>query len=752
MSEFYPLIHSKQFKRKLKETLDKIDLNTSRYYNINFNPNPHQVFLKKFLNPNSPYKGILVKHNVGSGKTCTAIGIADAFKDDQREVIVLSPGIAIAEAFKKELRSCRDSLNLKKEPDIIVYKALGSNDEKYEKYLKDRYFDNKLIIIDEVHNLISSLTNPDNITTSRKMELLFGAKNSKFVMLTGTPMINGPSELAILFNLINGPIEGLKMKVTNADSELFNYLKSNNYVDFVEINKNNVVITSVPYGFSKNSDDYVTKDSKYAPTNLNIFKDKIEKFLKDKYSNITISDIESFNLPLFPKVLDEFDELYVNQDAEQNTIMNKTLFQSRIQGLVSSYGYTSIEPKIDKDGITITEKANYPTIYEHPIDYMTMSSDNQYQKYEEARLKEQKTERNSMIRQKMSQMSDSVTSYKSNSSAKCNVAFTNEVENLDEDGETLECSEALKRHFEKHKDNESKIDADIKLMSPKFHKVLERIKESDNEINVIYTDFVNFEAGVYSLMEMMIASGYARYGTPSKKLFVEYLNTSNNDFNNILDAFNSPENENGKIINTLFISRSAAEGVSFKNVRNLHILEFHWNLNREKQVIGRVSRYNSHASLNIEDRNVNVYKYLSRLPKKTANSESLNKMYKNDNGITSDVFKYNAAIRKEVLITQFLKAIDEASIDCENNYKNNCIPHLNFHPSYTENYQTKSIDAPKQTIRIKLPPYSFIPKRLHKKIFRLDESTKILYRESDIDFENKIALLDIDEKNFFIFI
>ena len=80
----------------------------------------------------------------------------------------------------------------------------------------------------------------------------------------------------------------------------------------------------------------MTKDSKYAPTNLNIFKDKIEKFLKDKYSNITISDIESFNLPLFPKVLDEFDELYVNQDAEQNTIMNKTLFQSRIQGLVSS--------------------------------------------------------------------------------------------------------------------------------------------------------------------------------------------------------------------------------------------------------------------------------------------------------------------------------------------------------------------------------------------------------------------------------
>ena len=56
------------------------------------------------------------------------------------------------------------------------------------------------------------------------MELLFGAKNSKFVMLTGTPMINGPSELSILFNLINGPIEGLKMKVTNADSELFNYL------------------------------------------------------------------------------------------------------------------------------------------------------------------------------------------------------------------------------------------------------------------------------------------------------------------------------------------------------------------------------------------------------------------------------------------------------------------------------------------------------------------------------------------------
>ena len=40
----------------------------------------HQAFLKNFMTPNTPYSGLLLLHGTGTGKTCSAVQIAENFK------------------------------------------------------------------------------------------------------------------------------------------------------------------------------------------------------------------------------------------------------------------------------------------------------------------------------------------------------------------------------------------------------------------------------------------------------------------------------------------------------------------------------------------------------------------------------------------------------------------------------------------------------------------------------------------------
>ena len=63
-------------------------------------------------------------------------------------------------------------------------------------------FDNKIVVIDEIHNLISMMTKGNTKIAPYLYELLMRAKNVTLVCLSGTPFINTPFELTILFNLL----------------------------------------------------------------------------------------------------------------------------------------------------------------------------------------------------------------------------------------------------------------------------------------------------------------------------------------------------------------------------------------------------------------------------------------------------------------------------------------------------------------------------------------------------------------------
>ena len=80
-----------------------------------------------------------------------------------------------------------------------------------------------------------------------------------------------------------------------------------------------------------------------------------------------------------------------------------------------------------------------------------------------------------------------------------------------------------------------------------------------------------------------------------------------------LGALNHVDNRYGAHIKVVLISKAAAEGLDFKNIRQIHIMEPWYNLSRIEQIIGRGVRNLSHCALPFEERNVEIYMHTTSL-------------------------------------------------------------------------------------------------------------------------------------------
>ena len=239
----------------------------------------HQKIVRDYLNIYSPYRGLLLFHGLGSGKTCSSIAIAEGLKTFKR-IIVMTPA-SLRMNYIEEMKSKCGDLMYKKnqywefiesrgnaELTRVLSQILMFSDDKfvranggawmvnvtkpsnYEteltpsqrvrvdrqidemintkydfinynglraeklKSMTDGYtrnpFDNAVIVIDEAHNFVSRIVNKLKRATSMAFRLynfLLSAQNAKVVLLTGTPIINYPNEIAVLFNILRGNID-----------------------------------------------------------------------------------------------------------------------------------------------------------------------------------------------------------------------------------------------------------------------------------------------------------------------------------------------------------------------------------------------------------------------------------------------------------------------------------------------------------------------------------------------------------------
>jgi len=133
---------------------------------------------------------------------------------------------------------------------------LAKLNELCAKSVGGNLFNNALVIIDEVHNLISTIVNnrPKGL---RLYELLLEAKNVKIVLLTGTPIINYPHEVAIISNILRGLIVEYTIKLSKTkgtwnEMEIEDIIKKTNTIDqyFIEAGNSTIKITRTPMKFT----------------------------------------------------------------------------------------------------------------------------------------------------------------------------------------------------------------------------------------------------------------------------------------------------------------------------------------------------------------------------------------------------------------------------------------------------------------------------------------------------------------------
>ncbi len=116
----YPNLNDANFNIKISERKEfndtkydgnivlDIEKHSQQLCNADFELAPHQMFVRNFLSFQTPYNSLLLYHGLGTGKTCSSIGVCEEMREymkqvaiNQRIIIVASP--TVQEEFKKQL-------------------------------------------------------------------------------------------------------------------------------------------------------------------------------------------------------------------------------------------------------------------------------------------------------------------------------------------------------------------------------------------------------------------------------------------------------------------------------------------------------------------------------------------------------------------------------------------------------------------------------------------------------------------------
>lgn len=626
--------------RKYKEQIDSESSNVSceQRQTSGYEAMAHQNLVRDYLNIYTPYRGLLLYHGLGSGKTCTSIGIAEGLKS-HKQVLVMTPA-SLRANFYKELKKCGDPLFRRNQfwefvrtvgdtkltdeiskalslPVEIIQRQKGAwlvnvnkpanytsltgpqqrqLDEQLNAMIETKYqfinynglrkshlqtmtndfsknpFDGKVVVIEEAHNFVSRIANKLTSKASgslslRLYEYLMSAKDCKVVMLTGTPIINYPNELGIMFNILRGYIKTFSFKLNVlserkvSEDTLRKMLSSISMVDYVEYsaNRTTLTITKNPFGFVN-----VNKKGLYEGVAVGERGDLEDSdFVRIVTSVLLKNDIQVAKgiqineFKALPETLGDFKAYFIDEDGF--TIKNDNLFKRRILGLASYF--------------RSAQEQLMPS-YSKSIDFHVVKvpmSMFQFGVYEEARVQERKLEkRNAQKRRKAQQgkgkdgdvYAETVSTYRIFSRAFCNFVFPKDeirrplpidgadvqsILETDADEDFLDAksveeklqnpdgvyaAEDREELMEVQKrlsaaDYEAKIQEALAQLkanahrfltpealetySPKFLRILENIIDADNVgCNLIYSQFRTLE-GVGILKLVLEANGFAQF-------------------------------------------------------------------------------------------------------------------------------------------------------------------------------------------------------------------------------------------------
>jgi superfamily II DNA or RNA helicase len=149
------------------------------------------------------------------------------------------------------------------------------------------------------------------------------------------------------------------------------------------------------------------------------------------------------------------------------------------------------------------------------------------------------------------------------------------------------------------------------------------------------------------------------------------------DNNDIVKVITNINNKEGHQIKVLLISKAGSEGIDLKYIRQIHVMEPWYNMNRIEQIIGRAVRNFSHKDLPFEKRNVQIFLYGTIL--KNALEEA------------ADLYVYRISEIKAVKIGKVTRLLKETAVDCIINHGQTEFTPENFIKDIPENRNISQI-------------------------------------------------------------
>ena len=844
-SSLYPTLNDANFNIKIAEkkefndtkydgtihtTIEEYkDKTTEEYADMlakaDFELQPHQAFVKNFLSFQTPYNSLLLYHGLGSGKTCSAIGVCEEMREylkqlglSKRTIIVASENVQ--DNFKLQLfderkleeveglwtmRGCVGNkllkeinpMNMKgipKEKIISQIKSLinsnylflgygqfanyilktidydeeiqkqkrnqiieegkNSKRDKGEKREKSKIqvikenmkdspiqinksiikklkheFDNRLIVIDEVHNIRKTEDN-ENKKVAINLEILVkAAENMRLLLLSATPMYNSYKEIIWILNLMNTNDRRARIDVkdvfdkdgdfkeTDKEKESGKELlirKATGYISFVrgenpytfpyrvfpdEFAKNKTFPFYNYPSFQMNGKIIDPEDKKRI---ISLYLNKLNSCgdcgncqscayryiiynLKNKSFSITTKKGQVREMPNF----------------ENMESFGYTLLQTPLESLIISYPHDDLKTMI-KD---LPKEKHSTEIEEEFREKPENENDSPESLVEEVEQAIDETEDSPDLDEgeKEEELSSSISFKKPESTKK----VTKERRHILEP-RSLTGREGLERvmNFVDKKSPPEKGSFSYKSKDPK-HRIFSRDiigkysakiktiidniytpppkKSGDNKemisegVILIYSQYI--DSGLVPMALALEEMGFTRYGKNVKPLFenlpsgVDIVDvrtmkkptdkkdfmparysmitgdprlSPDNDYE--VKGLTNLDNKDGYKVKVVLISKAGSEGIDFKYIRQVHILEPWYNMNRIEQIIGRGVRNFSHKDIDFIKRNVQIFMYGTLLQD---NEEE-----------AADLYVYRVAEYKAVQIGKVSRVLKETAVDC----------------------------------------------------------------------------------------
>jgi len=696
----YPNLDDPNFNIKITERKEFFDTRydgtvhdvaeySDKLCNAEFELAPHQLFVRNFLSFQTPYNSLLLYHGLGTGKTCSAISVGEEMRDYlkqmgivQRIIVVASPNVQ--DNFKLQLfderklqlidglwniKSCTGNKYLKeinpmtmkglsKEKVIrqikriinVSYLFLGyiefsnyiSKKSQVKSDVSDKIkasivkkklknlFNNRLIIIDEIHNIRISDDNQDKRVAQELYKLVQNVDHLRLLLLSATPMYNSYKEIIWLVNLMNindkrSTIDIKSVfnndgtfKVNDEGEEIGKELltrKATGYVSFVRGDN--------PYTFP-----YRIWPMEFAPENTFT---NIEEPTKQLNGRELVQNIEMLSLYLTnngevqQKGYDYIISRLYSGDSDGKNPDVQLSFEN-----MEAFGYTLLQKPLESLNIV------------YPDDRL----DQQDIKFDTKEL----------------------------------VGKTGLARIM----KSVETSSPLTRGgFEYKTEQYGRIfsPSEIGKYSGKIKHICDQIIGSTGVV-MIYSQYI--DGGLVPIALALEELGFTRGGdvnslfkTPPTEridaLTFKPQSEMESDFNparyamitgdkalspNNVDDFKlstNTDNRYGKNIKVVLISQAGSEGLDFKFIRQVHILEPWYNMNRIEQIIGRAVRNCSHKDLPFNERNVQIFLHGSINRDKSTEA--------------ADIYVYRLAEVKALQIGLVSRLLKEISVDCLLNFE-----------------------------------------------------------------------------------